>query len=164
MPLHPIQTPDGWAFDFPLQTGTVNYVTYRFGSLAGKTHIVMRYRIETDTGVEIRPTSDPAFLSIGPTVYFERANDDWVTDNYRWWDTLDRTVPIVAGEFQLDVPLDGRWTDVMGGTPAPDAAGFQAAIRKADRVGFTFGGGTGYGHGVFATGPARFTLLSFKVE
>jgi len=31
-------------------------------------------------------------------------------------------------------------------------------------VGFTLGGGTGYGHGVYANGNARMIVTSFKVE
>jgi hypothetical protein len=35
---------------------------------------------------------------------------------------------------------------------------------NADRIGFTFGGGDGYGHGTYATGSARFVVTSFAVE
>jgi hypothetical protein len=163
-PLHPMQTSEGWTFDFPLSPNSVHYVTYKFGSLSGKTHIVMKYRIEMDQGVELLPITEPALQSIGPTLYFQRSHDDWNTNSYRWWDTPDAVYPMVAGEFQVDIPFDGRWTDVMGKKAAADPSAFQSALAKADRVGFTFGGGTGYGHGVFATGAARFTLLSFKVE
>ena len=68
-----------------------------------------------------------------------------------------------AGEYTLDVPLDGSWTSVTGAANG-DAVAFAKAVQNAERVGFTFGGGTGYGHGVFASGPARFTLLSFVIE
>jgi hypothetical protein len=39
-----------------------------------------------------------------------------------------------------------------------------AALAAADRVGFVLGCGDGYGHDVFATGPARLTVTDFRVE
>jgi hypothetical protein len=165
MPLRPTQTADGWSFDFPLSPGSVHYVTYRFGSLAGKTHIKMKYRIEMDSGVQLRPVCCAQLPSVGPTLYFQRKGDDWGTENYRWWDTPDATYPMKAGEFEIDIPLDTRWTSVQPGvTAANSPQDFAAAIQNAERVGFTFGGGDGYGHGVYADGFARFVLLSFTVE
>jgi hypothetical protein len=43
-------------------------------------------------------------------------------------------------------------------------AAFRAAIANADQVGFVLGGGDGFGHGVFATGPARLVVTDFRVE
>ena len=164
MPLHPTQTPEGWTFNFPLEGGTVNYVTTKFGSLSGKRHIVVKYRVETDPLVEIWATSyGPGGLSLGPTLYFQDENDNWNTETKRWWATKYTPFDIKAGEYTLDVPLDGSWTSVTGAANG-DAVAFAKAVQNAERVGFTFGGGTGYGHGVFASGPARFTLLSFVIE
>jgi len=164
MPLNPTQTPDGWAFDFPLDTGTVGYVTLRHGSLANKAHILMRYRIEMDPGVVIHPLCCAQLPSIGPTLYFQQQGDDWQTDGKRWWATFARVTPIEAGEFEVDIPLNGAWTSVQTMTAASNPQQFANAKANADRIGFTFGGGDGYGHGVYATGRARFVLTSFKVE
>jgi hypothetical protein len=73
-------------------------------------------------------------------------------------------MPITPGEHELTVKLDGPWTSVMKKTAATDPSDFQKAKDNADRIGFTFGGGTGLGHGLYATAPARFVLLSFRVE
>jgi hypothetical protein len=59
--------------------------------------------------------------------------------------------------------LDGRWTAVQTSNAVNNSAAFRDAVRDAERVGFTFGGGNGYGHGVYATGPARFVLTGLQV-
>jgi len=154
----------GWGFDFPLYPGSVHYVTFRYGSLAGKTHIVMHYRIDADTSIGIHPITQPDAPSMGPTIYFQEKGDDWNTDGMRWWATFATPLPIVPGEYTIDVPLDGKWTSVVSMTAATNPTDFSRAKQNADRVGFTFGGGTGYGHGVYADGNARFVLESFNVE
>ena len=54
MPLHPSPGPEGgWHIDLPRAPGSVHYVTFRHGSLAGKRRIVMRYRVETEPGARI---------------------------------------------------------------------------------------------------------------
>jgi hypothetical protein len=42
--------------------------------------------------------------------------------------------------------------------------GFSDALANADQVGFVLGGGDGFGHGVYATGPARLIVTDFRVE
>jgi hypothetical protein len=164
MPLNPTQTTDGWAFDFPLAPGKVGYVTYRFGSLAGKSRIVMRYRIEADPTVQIFPMCCPQLDSIGPTLYFQQRGDDWNTDGKRWWATFDTRHPIQGGEYELNIPLDGAWTSVFTMTAQSNPQQFANAKQNADRVGFTLGGGDGYGHGVYANGVARIVVTSFRIE
>jgi hypothetical protein len=164
MPLNPVQTPDGWAIDFPLGPASVHYVTFPFGSLAGKTRIVMHYRIEADPGVQIVPVCCSALPSTGPTLYFQQQGDDWNTDGKRWWATFDTKLPIVAGDYELDVPLDGPWTSVFSMSAQSNPQQFTTAKNDAARVGFTLGGGDGYGHGVYATGRARLLVTEFKVE
>jgi hypothetical protein len=164
MPLHPYQTADGWAFDFPLQPGSVHYVTYKYGSLAGRSHIVMHYRIEADPSIQFLPPCCAGLLAIGPTMYFQQNNDDWNTDGKRWWATFNAPYPIVPGDHELDIPLDGAWTSVFTMSAESNPSTFLNAKVNADRIGFTMGGGDGYGHGTYATGTARLVVTSFVVE
>lgn len=164
MPLNPTQTADGWAFDFPLAPGSVHYVTFPYGSLSGKTHIVMRYRVEADPSVRFFPVCCAQLQSLGPTIYFQKSGDNWNTDGMRWWATFSPPTPVRAGEYELDIPLDGAWTSVVTMSAASNPNEFAAAKMNAGRVGFTFGGGDGYGHGVYADGQARFVVTSFKIE
>jgi hypothetical protein len=155
------------AFTFPQAPSSVHYVTKACGSLAGAKQITLRYRIDADPGVRFDPASQPSAPSIGPTLYFQRAGDDWsgagAFEAYRWWATFAAPEPIVPGEFTITAPFSSRWTAVETSNNQDNAAAFEAALANAARIGFTFGGGTGYGHGVYATGKASFTLLEFTV-
>ena len=170
MPLTPSPHPEGWSFDFPQphkDAGHVHYVTFRHGSLTGKSRIVLRYRVEAAPGVQIVPTNSPELPSI-LTIYFQRRGDDWSGrgkyEAYRWWATFRSHMPITPGEHELSVGLDENWTAVQTSSASINPKGFRDAIRDAERVGFTFGGGDGYGHGVYATGPARFVVTSFQIQ
>jgi hypothetical protein len=161
--LHRTADADGWHIDLPQSDG-VHYVTRHFGSLAGKTRITIRYRVEIADGAKIVPSSSPGGTAVGPVLYFQRNNDDWNTDSYRWWATFNAPVPIVPGTFEMSATLNDNWASVMGKTAAQDPTGFADAKQNADQVGFTLGGGTGYGHGVYAVGQARIVVTDFRID
>lgn len=163
MTLHP----EGHSFDFPhpnRSAGHVHYVTRRTGPLLGKSRIVMRFRIEADEGVRFQPdTGDENPPSL--TVYFQRGGDDWLGGNDRWWAGFATVIPLCPGEHEIVAPLDATWGSVLAGSNSiEDRADFERALRETEQVGFTLGGGSGLGHGVNATGPARFVLLSYEVR
>jgi hypothetical protein len=166
--LHPSAMAGGaLSIDIPAAPGSVHYVTFRHGSLAGKRRIVMRYRVDDAPGVLILPRTAPQLPSI-ITLYFQRSGDDWSArgpfETYRWYATFASQSPITPGEHEMVAPLDGAWTAVETSTARTNPAAFSAALAQADQVGFVLGGGDGYGHGVFATGPARIVVTQFKVE
>lgn len=168
MPLRP--TPrrgGGWQIDLPQAPGSVHYVTFPHGSLAGKSRIVLRYRIEADRGVRIVPRTAPDLPSI-LTLYFQRGGDNWSGrgrfETYRWYATFASQSPITPGDHVMVAPLAGNWTAVERSSARTDPAAFRDAIIGADQVGFVLGGGDGYGHGVFATGRARLIVTDFRVE
>ena len=156
----------GWYIDLPGAPGSVHYVTFPHGSLAGKSRIVMRYRIEADRGVRIAPPSSPASTGI-ITPYFQRAGDTWTArgryETYRWYATF-ATRQMVPGTFEIVAPLNANWTAVINSSARTAPAAFRDAVVNADQVGFVLGGGDGYGHGVFATGRARLVVTDFRVE
>jgi hypothetical protein len=167
-PLRPAPSPGGgWHFDLPQAPSGVHYVTFRHGPLSGKRRIVMRYRLDADPGVRIVPATDPALPSI-ITLYFQRGGDDWSGvgeyEAYRWFATFASRSPIVPGEHEIVAPLDARWSAVETSDVETNPSGFRAALAQTDRVGFVLGGGDGYGHGAYATGRARLTVLEFRVE
>ena len=168
MPLHP--TPrrgGGWHIDLPRAPGSVHYVTFPHGSLAGKRRIVMRYRVEMAPGVRLAPRTSPASPSI-ITLYFQRGGDNWSArgryETYRWYATFASKMPIEAGTHEIVAPLNAGWTAVQTSTARTNPEAFRDALANADQVGFVLGGGDGFGHGVFATGPARLIVTSFRVE
>jgi hypothetical protein len=168
VPLHP--TPrrgGGWHVDLPAAPGSVHAVTFRHGPLAGKRRIVMRYRIEAARGARILASSDGRSPSM-ITLYFQRRGDNWTGrgrfETYRWYATFATHTPLAPGNHVMVAPLDGPWTAVETSKALTSPAAFRAALADADQVGFVLGGGDGFGHGVFATGPARLVVTDFRVE
>lgn len=167
-PLHPSPRRNGgWHVDIPQRPTGIHYVTFAHGSLAGKTRIVIRYRIEAAPGVRIVPSTSPDLPSM-ITPYFQRAGDNWTGkgryETYRWYATFATQSPIRAGEHQIIAPLNANWTAVQSSNARSNPLAFREAVIKTDQVGFVLGGGDGYGHGVYATGPARLVVTEFRVE
>lgn len=161
-----VRQADGWAFDIPT-SGSVNYITKPAGSLAGKTKIVLHARIEAADGTRFAPPKFPD-LPASMTLYFQRAGDDWSAQGkfeaYRWYAGFATVSNLKAGDYVVEARFDGGWTAVLGTPRASNPEGFQAALANADRIGFVLGGGDGLGHGIFATGPAKFVITDFQVQ
>jgi hypothetical protein len=167
-PLHPTpRRAGGWQIDLPRAPGSVHYVTFPHGSLAGKRRIVMRYRIEAARGTRLLAASDGRSASM-ITLYFQRRGDNWSGrgrfEAYRWYATFATQSPLTPGDHVMIAPLDGPWTAVQTSRAPTSPAAFRQALAAADQVGFVLGGGDGYGHGVTATGPARLIVTDFRVE
>jgi hypothetical protein len=167
MPLHPSETREGlFQIELPEAPGSVHYVTFRHGSLEGKSRIVLRYRIETARGALVVATTAPSTPGI-ITPYFQRAGDNWSGrgrfESYRWYATF-ATQTLTPGEHQIVVPINGNWTAAESSSAASNAQAFREAVRDSDQVGFVLGGGDGYGHGVHATGRARLIVTDFRVD
>lgn len=171
MPPQPAPTRGGWTFDFPDQTradGHVHYVTFRPESLANKSSITVRYRIDASSGTNFIAQENehlPATVSL----FFQRRGDNWSARGpynfYRWYAPPDTVKQISAGVHQMTVRLnDPFWTPVMGGAASDHPRDFRAALANPAQIGLVFGSTAGRGHGVFATGSARFELLSFEVN
>jgi hypothetical protein len=99
-------------------------------------------------------------------MFFQRAGDPWNAkgryETYRWY--APSVMDITPGIHQLTVQLTDNWGAVMRSTARNNPIAFREALDNADRVGFVLGARVGgAGHGVFATGPARMTVLSFQV-
>ena len=168
VPLHP--TPrrgGGFQVDLPTPPGSVHAVTFRHGPLTGKRRMVMRYRVEASRGASLVAASDgrsPALV----TLYFQRSGDNWSGrgrfETYRWYATFATRPLAASGDHVVVAPLDGAWTAVETSRARTSPEAFRAALAAADQVGFVLGGGDGFGHGIFATGPARLVITDFRVE
>jgi hypothetical protein len=161
----------GWTFQFPhptVEAGHVHYLTFSHGSLTGKKRIVMRYRIIAGPDVRFSPREFPKEAA-SISLFFQRKKDNWTAKGryaeYRWYAPEAKMGPVTPGTHEISISLtDPDWIPVMGGTAGEKPAEFDAAINNTDRVGFVMGSRSTRGHGVFATGPARFTLLEYRVE
>lgn len=170
MPPRPRPTPNGWSFDFPTpdaDAGHVHYVSFRPGSLTGKSRVVVRYRVDAQKGTRFVPQEYPD-IPATVSLYFQRRGDNWTAkgrfEHYRWY-APDATVRNIApGEQEISVRFDDpQWISVQGRTSGSNPGALEDALADADRIGLVFGSASGRGHGVFATAPARFTLLSFRI-
>lgn len=169
MPLHPSPHKDGWSFEIPTKGRHANYLTFNHGPLTGKTRITMRYRIEAEPGIQIHPhsTGEQNWSQLAP--YFQRRDDNWKPDreHYRWYVAEKRRhMPLRPGEYELTVSLDpsADWVAAVKSVSSTSPALYRQAINLGHCVGFVLGGGDGVGHGVYASGPARFVLISYRVE
>ncbi len=161
---------EGPQFDFPYpdaRAGHVHYVTRRTGSLEGARSVTLRYRIDAAPGTRLiaREHGDrEAQLSL----YFQRRGDNWSArgpyEAYRWYVLGDKMMPLAPGTHSVTVDLAKDWKGVGASRSDRETRAFRDALANADRIGFTFGSKGGRGHGVYATAPARFTLLEFQVR
>lgn len=168
MPLHPQPTRRGWAFEFPTQgEGHVHYVTLDTGPLPPGARITLRYRIETAPGARFvaQATPDqPATVSL----YLQRAGDSWKArthEFHRWYAPTGSVRTLAPGVGTISISLaDPAWTSVNGRPVAVNPGAFAAALADAERIGIVFGSAGARGHGVYATAPARFELLDFRID
>jgi hypothetical protein len=170
MPLRPLPTRTGWQFDFPVGSaaaGHVHYVTFHPGPISPKSRIVVRYRVDARAGTRFLPRESPD-VPATVSLYFQRRGDNWSAkgryEDFRWYAPAATVREIALGTHEISVPLDDpNWISVLGRTAALKPGAIEAALADIDRIGLVFGSASARGHGVYATAPARFTLLSFRI-
>lgn len=168
MPLRPTATRAGPSFEIPGPTaadGHVHYVTVPTRPLQGARRITLKYRIDAAPGTRFVPQESPE-LQATLSLYFQRAGDGWTRrqPDWRWYSPFNRTMPLRPGTHTVSIGLDEDWIAMTGPGAHANPGGFAEALAETQRVGFTFGSEGGRGHGVYATAPARFTILDFRVE
>lgn len=176
MPPHPTpQTGGGWYFDFPTAPGSVHYV------LAG---VNIAASSSVDASISITTTATPVFVynlqSDNTCIYpahvrllLQEMGDDLSGRNgkqyFRWWST-SVAYQIASGRADLSASLSdlSQWVSVFGekaNASAGATAGFKQAMANLGNVGFAFGGGCFYGHGVRVTGgSARFAVANYTAR
>lgn len=171
MPLAPKSERGGWSFDFPVGSkvaGHVHYVTFRPGSLAGKSRIVVRYRVDARAGTRFVPQAN---LDRAGTVslYLQRRGDNWNARGryqyYRWYAPAATVRELAPGVGEISVSLDDpQWISVLGQPSGNNPGAMADALADAERIGLVFGSSNARGHGVYATAPAKFVMTGFRVE
>ena len=175
MPAHPKPINGGWYFDFPSCSGTnacsVHYVTVPV-NLSASASVRAVFQIAT-TGAPIfnyklqaDNTCDyPAHVRY----ILQRRGDDLSVKSefYRWFSSSG--FQLEAGSADLTVPLrPEQWVSVLGKRGdynESTRAGFHQALQDLGNVGFVYGGGCFYGHGVNVIGgSARFLATEYTVK
>lgn len=176
MPPHPTpRTGGGWYFNFPADPNSVHYV------LAAVNMVAASY---VDASILVTTTGKPAFVyGLQPDntcVYpahvrflLQEKGDDLSGSNgkqyFRWWSNRV-AYQLASGRANLRASLTdlSQWTSVFGekaNASATAAAGFKQAMANLGNVGFSFGGGCFYGHGIGVSGGgASFVGTSYTVK
>ncbi len=169
MPPHPTQVRDGsLSMEFPIAgAGQVDALTTAVGPLAGARRITLRYRVDAArrTRFMADETPDqPATVSL----YFQRAGDSWSGEgrfaSYRWYVPGRAVLPLTPGQHSITIGFNEIWTNVNGQPSNAAGTGFAEAMQDTARIGIAFGSAARRSHGVYATGPARFTLLGLDID
>lgn len=169
MPAHPSPGPGGsLVMDFPAAgAGEVDALTTAVGPLAGARKITLRYRVDAAPRtrfIAVETPNEEATVSL----YFQQAGDSWSARgrfaSFRWYVPAHAVIPLRPGLHTVTVHLNETWTNVNGHPNNAVPEGFAAALRNTARLGLAFGSSSRRSHGVYATGPARFTLLSLDIE
>ena len=176
MPAHPSpREMGGWFFDFPSAPGSVHYVTAAGNMTAAKS---------VSANIEVTTTGTPTFeyaldannTCINPAYVrflLQEKGDDLSgvggKQYYRWW-SINAAYELAPGSTTLTAQISdlSQWLSVFGeraDASAAATAGFKQAMSNLGAVGFSFGGGCFFGHGVRASGGgARFAVTSYAVK
>jgi hypothetical protein len=165
----------GNSFTIPTTAPGVGYVTKSVSGLPASGTVTLSYSVAV-TGSPVfdyrTATNNTCGTGSPGTVrlFIQRAGDTetgtGVYQQYRYW-AISGFKALAPGLFTISAPLDpAQWSDVYGALGSANPSLFAAALSNAGRVGFTFGGGCFYGHGVFNSGggTAQFTINSFTVN
>ena len=176
MPPHPTpQAGGGWYFDFPTAPNSVNYVLAAVNLAASSDVDASILVTTTETAVFVYNHQSDNACAYPAHVRFllQEKGDDLSATNgkqyFRWWSNRV-AYQLASGAANLRASLTdlNQWTSVFGekaNASAAAAAGFKQAMANLGNVGFSFGGGCFYGHGVRVSGGgARFAVTSFAVK
>lgn len=156
MPSKPTLQGQGWVISFPRTGGVDAVIKDSPPSLVGAKALVMKYTV---TGGGFLAT-DESNVAGRVGICLQRKGDNWsgagAYQQYRLYSTARPL--LTSGAFTLTVPLvAGKLTDVAG-KPASQAA-IDSVVANLDNYSVVFGGSFA-SHGVYATQPSAFTMLS----
>lgn len=166
MPARPSAAPRGGiTLEFP-QRGEIDALTTSVGPLVRARQITFRYRVDAPDGARLVSAETPNQTAT-VSLYFQRKGDNWSGRgpfaSYRWYSPAKAVIPLKPGERTVTVRLDETWTNVNGIPNSRDPQGYASALKNTGQIGIAFGTSSARSHGVYATGPARFTLLEFSI-
>ena len=170
---------NSWRVDIPIGNGTktgpqVDYI--RSNYVIKDRPSVGHYLIAT-LAIELLPGSVIKQWAEGPDtwppdgqdpnapatcgLYLERKSLDLNKPNHRYWAAGQHRIVMANGIFTQQIPLtQGNWTHVFGQF---EQAGFADLLANLGRVGYTFGGGGDYGHGVYLqNGKCRVSCIRYQ--
>lgn len=185
-PGQPNHPGNGWVFAFPQNNSAkcpgsncpaIHYVTTKAvtGKIALGQTLTATFTVTGVASVWNHITEKDGNTTGGSPasvrMFFQQKGDNLTGQGkyayYRWWSN-PISVALAAGTFTITVPLTpANWSSVFGAegnASVAATAGFNGAIANLNNLGFTFGGGSFFGHGLNLTsGTATFTLTGYGV-
>ena len=153
----------GNTFAIPPAPGSVNYVTTPIAQASGT--MTLTFRVNS-TAPFYALTDTTSYGAPQIHLFLERSGDEALTNEYgRWW--CGSSAYVLGADDDQTVSIScplvwTSWTDVYG---HQDAAQFQDALNHLQWGGFTFGGASGWGHGVYMQGgTAQVQIENFTVQ
>lgn len=174
MPKHPLPMSKGWQFIFP-DAKSVGYLTTTERPTSASESMTAVIAVATTGSPLFEYRTEPENTCDTPAtvrLFFQRRGDDLsgvgAFEFYRWWST-SAAYRLGPGLVTLvgDLRDASQWTSVLGRNGAANEPMFRAALADLGSVGFTFGGGCFYGHGVYVipgTGRAAFGVTRYAVR
>ena len=130
--------------------------------MKGAKGLQLDYRFVFSPGARLYPTNPPGSQNSPTmlTLLLQHEDDNFLANQYkndseddRWWGTMDTVNPMEQPEGTIVSMFDERWTATQFSTADDNQEGLRDVIENCGRIGFSLGGGDGYGHGCTATGP-----------
>lgn len=163
MPQQPTPVGSWFAFTFPTAKPGVHAMTRATTAADARSLVGMTFDIDAQADIRFHEVDHTGLPEPGPgnaRLFLQRRGDDWGgaqtgKSSYRFYSA---PVALEGGTAGFQVPLTpDQWTNVDG---INDPAGFASVLADLETVGLGFGGMFAM-HGVYATGPAIFTLREF---
>jgi hypothetical protein len=154
------------AFTFPGPSGVAGYFyTKPPATIAQGQTVTLVYSIDGSTpewGVNDATDVPPATMHL----FLWRSGDDLSCNgamaSYRFWAPSGVTLKLGDDQTLTSVLDPSVWTNCYG---EHDTGGFAGALENAMGIGFTFGGKSFFGHGVYlSSGSATFKVSSYTVR
>jgi len=165
-------------FDFPVEDGkhpAVNYfwaphtkpisvaLTAAFQIATASSSVVFNYQFDSSNTC-IYPAH--VRLLMARRDFDKKHNPDYA--NTRWWSNPTAAFLTGGSAVQLSVPLTpDQWSNINGQSGNYDATtreGFNDMLQHPAMLGFSFGGGCFFGHGVNVSGgTAQFLLWGYSI-
>jgi len=164
-----------FAFRFPAAPGHVNAIQANRGAFALGNTITVTYRVRKTEGnpkfVSLDPAPVPPGLRPNFRPMLQVANDDYVSEDNRWWPTGLNGCAFLADDltgtnhtFSIQI-LPNLWANVFGRLATQRMNAFQRVIGHSGKLNIVFGGGNSFSHGVrIKSGKARFVLVSLTIQ
>jgi len=159
----PTLGPEGLYIDLPVGKGSLNYLQcFDLSSMRNVREMRLRFRVDADEDVRFIAQDAEAspIASLGLMIQRRGDRHDDKYESYRWFSNAE--VVLAPGEFEIVVPVNTLNMAGMNGGKDPQL--LLAALADVDNYGIVFGSAGGRGHGVFVSGPARFTILDFNIS